>query len=118
MAEAALHGMMPHGIFAGQDVPRRCLLEGHRLRRVVSALRCSLRNGTSSKDSTLTELKQMCQKSPQKRPQQESVDFVSITRQMLKLPEAKGSCSPGAPAAAPPKLQEAPHASWQWWQML
>jgi hypothetical protein len=110
-AEASLNVMMPNGIFAGQDVARRCLLEGHRLRRVLSALRYSLRNGLSSKDTTLGELKQLCQKSPQKRRQQETVDFVSLTRQMLNLPVPQDTCEVAPLPAGPPKFQQAPHAS-------
>jgi hypothetical protein len=64
-AEAALHRLMPHGVFRG-DVALLATMEGQRLRRLVSAVRYSLRNGCNARSPEVAALKAMCRKSPDK----------------------------------------------------
>ena len=57
--EAALHRLMPHGVFKGQ-IALCATMEGQRLRRLVSAVRYSLRNGTNARSPEIAQLKAMC----------------------------------------------------------
>jgi hypothetical protein len=63
--QVALHRLMPHGVFKG-DVAVCATMEGQRLRRLVSAVRYSLRNGTGARSPEIAQLKAMCVKSPEK----------------------------------------------------
>ena len=68
-AQAALHSMMPHGVFKGDSlaVAQQALAEGTRLRRLLSGLRYSLRNGANGRNDVISELKRMVHPSPAKR---------------------------------------------------
>jgi hypothetical protein len=50
---------MPHGVFKGQ-IALCATMEGQRLRRLVSAVRYSLRNGTNARSPEIAQLKAMC----------------------------------------------------------